>query len=130
MPHDKKQAPAVLVIDDDEAIRHVLTHMLGRMGFAALEAPDGATGINILRQNPDEIVAILLDLIMSGMSSAEVVAEAKRINENVRVILSSGASDDMVSDVFPNGAPGLFIRKPYRQQDLADLLEDLLPGSD
>jgi DNA-binding response OmpR family regulator len=117
----------VLVIDDDPAIRHVLTFMLTRIGFATLEAPDGETGAAVFRRESKEIVAVLLDVMMLGMSSADTVKEIQSVNKDVRILLCTGASDTMVEAVFPDGMPGASIHKPFQQQELAAALGDLLP---
>lgn len=126
MSDNPKQIGTVLVIDDDPAIRQVLFHMLKRMGFDVLTAQDGDTGVDIFRKRPDEIVAVILDVIMLGMNSVDAFEEMRRINKNVRVFLSSGATDDMVASAFPAKGIAGFIRKPYQQSELITALQCLL----
>jgi CheY-like chemotaxis protein len=96
--------------------------MLRMSGFTVLEAADGAAAIDLLRVNGGEIDLILLDMTIPGASSHEVVAEAARVRPNIRVILTSAYSLEMLKA--PVGASQIhgFIRKPYQLGDLVHTL--------
>jgi len=126
MSDTEQQNGTVLVIDDDPAIRHVLGFMLKRMGFNVLSVPDGKTGVDIYRNQTKEIVAVILDVIMLGMSSADTFKELQRINKDVQVYVSSGATDDVIEAAGPTGGMAGFIRKPYQQPELTAALGHLL----
>jgi two-component system, cell cycle sensor histidine kinase and response regulator CckA len=125
MSDTKETNGTVLVIDDDPAIRNVLTHMLRRMGFGVLTAPDADIGVDIYRKQSNEIVAVVLDMIMLGMNSIDAFKEMQRINKDVRVFLSSGATDDVVESAFPAKGIAGFIRKPYQQSELTAAFEGI-----
>jgi signal transduction histidine kinase/ActR/RegA family two-component response regulator len=122
-----KGTGTILVVDDEPMIRDVLKYMLQDLGFDVLAASDGNSGIETYRKNSKDIVAVLLDLIMPGISSADTFKEIRRINKDACIILSSGASEDLAKAQFPliEGISG-FIRKPYQRQELTDTLYKLL----
>jgi signal transduction histidine kinase/CheY-like chemotaxis protein len=112
----------VLVVEDEDPLRHAVVRMLRKAGFTILEAADGTTAIDLLRANPGRIDVILLDMTIPGASSHEVVAEAAQSGPNVRVILTSAYSQEMLT--LPMSASQIhgFIRKPYRLKDLVQTL--------
>jgi len=121
-----KGSGSVLIIDDEPMIREVLQYMLEDMGFEVLTGSDGQAGVDEYRKNSKKIVAVLLDVIMPGMSSADTLKEIRRINKDACVILSSGASEDLAKATFPAEGIAGFIHKPYRRVELMATLMKLL----
>jgi len=112
----------VLVVEDEDPLRRAVVRMLRKTGFAVLEAADGAAATELLRARGSEIDVILLDMTIPGASSHELVAEAARARPNIRVILTSAYSQEMLTP--PMSAPQIhgFIRKPYQVGDLVQTL--------
>jgi len=104
--------------------------MLRMAGFVVLEASNGTAAINLLRANEGTIDVILLDVTIPGASSHQVLAEAAaQDRKNIKVILTSAYSQEMVTPSF--SAPQIcgFIRKPFRLQDLVKTLRSALPAT-
>ena len=116
----------VLVVDDETFVRQVAQVVLERGGFEVLAAEDGRRGLEAFRGRAAEIVAVLLDMTMPDMSGDQVMAEMQAIRPDVRVILTSGFSQQDTMARF--GASGLagFIQKPYRPDELLDKLREVL----
>jgi two-component system cell cycle sensor histidine kinase/response regulator CckA len=108
----------VLVIDDEEPVRDAVTDILDLEGLAVLSAPDGPTGIDLYRQRQADIGLILLDLSMPGLNGEETFRELRLINPHVRVLLSSGYSQDEVAARFIGHSEVGFIQKPYDAEQL------------
>jgi CheY-like chemotaxis protein len=84
----------VLVVDDDEDLREVLTEILGARGYFVETACDGAEALARLRAGPSPSI-ILLDLRMPGMSGWEFCREQRRdpaLAEIPVLVLSGGSS--------------------------------------
>ena len=112
----------VLVADDEELIRKMVSDGLGKLGYKVITAGNGDEAVSTFRDKADDIDAVLLDLIMPGMEYREVFDKIRRIRNDARIILSSGyrlpdGARDMVLD---RGA--LFIQKPYRLNELSKLV--------
>ena len=99
--------------------------ILRRKGFEVLEAANGSVAIDLLRQG-GKIDAILLDLTIPGASSEEVLAEAAQARPNLRVILTSAYSEEMVTATKSSALVCAFIRKPFQLQDLLQRLRTAL----
>ena len=102
--------------------------MLSRLGFEVLTAGDGEEAIEIFRENPDEIAAVILDLSMPRMDGLTAFEELRKIDPGIRVILSSGYSKETATARF--AARGLtgFLEKPYRIDQLGEELGRVLGG--
>jgi two-component system, cell cycle sensor histidine kinase and response regulator CckA len=126
-PEEWKGSGAILVVDDEPMIRDVLKFMLMDLGFMVRTASDGRAAVDTYRKNADKIVAVLLDVVMPGMSSPDTLKELLKIDAKARVVLSSGASEDVARAQFKTveGISG-FIHKPYQRQDLMNKLYSLL----
>ncbi len=103
----------ILVIDDEEDVRDVVHAVLERRGVNVLSAADGPSGIRLFRENCDQVAAVLLDLNMPGMSGEAVFRELRQIKVDVRVVLSTGYSEQEAAVQFrPHEIAG-FVPKPY-----------------
>ena len=66
----------LLVVDDDEANRDMLSRRLERKGFSVTVAEDGSRAIELVRERPFDLV--LLDVLMPGLSGLEVLRELRQ----------------------------------------------------
>jgi len=117
---------SVLVIDDDVAIRETASMMLSAKGFSVLTAEDGQHGLEIFRQHKDQIVAVLLDMTMPNMNGEECFRELQRIRPDVKVLLSSGYTEDDATNRFTGMGLAGFVQKPYAAKHLHHSLRQAL----
>jgi len=116
----------VLVVDDEETIREVAVLMLEEIGFATLTAVNGQDAVDIYRQHAGEIVAVLLDMTMPKMDGSECFYALRRINPDVKVVLSSGYSEEEATTRFIGQGLGGFLHKPYTPEDLRATMTSIL----
>ncbi len=116
----------LLLIDDEEIVREMVTELLEQEGVEVLSAPDGARGVQLFREHSREIDVVLLDLSMPGLSGEETYARLHQIDPAARVILSSGYDHDEALRRFGASGPAGFIQKPYRPQQLMSAIERCL----
>jgi CheY-like chemotaxis protein len=120
----------VLVVDDHESIRELARPMLERLGFTVLVAQDGEEALKVFAANADDVQLVLLDLTMPGMAGDEVLEVIHRSHPDLPVILSSGhMRSDALSGTSVDRLSG-YLQKPYRGQELARLVADVLGLSD
>ena len=87
--------------------------MLRKNGFKVLEAANGSSAINLLRENRDNIDVILLDMTIPGASSCDVVAEAAQSIPDAKVVLTSAYGEEMLTPLMTAPQIRGFIRKPF-----------------
>ncbi len=118
---------AALVIDDEPHIREVAVAMLEDIGFAPVyKAEDGAEGVECYRAHRDEIEVVLLDMTMPRMNGESCFRELRKIDPDVRVILSSGYNEQDATNRFVGKGLAGFIQKPYAPNLLAAKVDEAL----
>jgi signal transduction histidine kinase/DNA-binding response OmpR family regulator len=83
----------VLVVEDVALIRMATVDMIEQLGFPAVEAGDGPEALALLRRDP-EIAILFTDLGLPGMDGRQLVAEARRLKPDLKVIVASGYSSE------------------------------------
>ncbi|MDQ6992830.1 MAG: ATP-binding protein [Mariprofundus sp.] len=116
----------ILVVDDDEAIRETAAMMLEAIGFKTMLAVDGLDAIAVYNKHQDKILAVLLDMTMPKMDGKSCFTELKRINPEVKVVLSSGYNEQEATDRFAGQGLAGFIQKPYLPDALKTTMRQAL----
>ena len=126
MEHTADNPTLVLIIDDEDAIRAVMGRMIERMGFRTLMASGGAAGIQLLTAHRDEILCVLLDLTMPGMSGEAVLAHLRQVRPDVRVVLMSGHSMEDMAQRYAHLQPTALLQKPFNLTTLRGTLDAIV----
>ncbi len=116
----------ILVVDDEEAVRNLTSEILERQGFTVLNAADGQEALDLFREHADEIVCVILDLTMPRMGGEACFDELRHIKDDVRVLLSSGYSEEEVTERFAGRGLAGFIQKPHNVATLKEKLAEIL----
>jgi CheY-like chemotaxis protein/two-component sensor histidine kinase len=124
------EGATALIVEDEAVLRKAVAAMLRKTGFEVLEAVDGSSAIGIIGANGSKIDAILLDMTIPGPSSHEVAAEATKRRPDVKVILTSAYSQEMVADLMSAPQIRSFIRKPYEFEDLLQKLRNAISNEE
>ncbi len=114
-----KGAGTILLVDDEEMIIDVGKQMLEKLGYKVIVAKSGKQAINIYEKNKAEIDMVILDMIMHGMSGRETYDKLKKINPDIKVLLSSGYSiNGQALEILNRGCDG-FIQKPFNMREIS-----------
>jgi signal transduction histidine kinase/ActR/RegA family two-component response regulator len=120
-------ATTVLVIDDDPAVRDLMTRFLDKMGYLAVQAPSGAEGLRLARElRPD---VITLDVVMPDMSGWDVLQELKNDAETASIPVIMVTIVDHETAGLAGGAANYLV-KPIDRDQLAVALHKYRVGSD
>ena len=106
--------PWILIVDDDENVLAIANDLIQRLGYNALIASNGVDALEILRRNQD-VSVLFSDIGMPGMNGEELARAAVAVRPGLRVILTSGGPR-------PPTIAVAFVPKPYRSNDLIDVL--------
>ena len=113
----------VLLVDDEETVCIVAERMLRRAGFTPLIAQDGQEAIDLLESHAAQVVCVLLDLTMPGMSGEDVFRKLHRTYPDVPIIMSSGYNENDIKQRFAGKRVAGIIQKPYRYAALMEVLK-------
>lgn len=118
---------AILVIEDDAAVRRVVAAGLSRGGYEAIEAASGDEGVDrFIRERPD---LVLCDLRMPGRAGDETIFLIRQLDPRVPIVAMSGDIVDgrpsMRDESMPPGAT-VRLGKPFALDELLSLVSVLL----
>ncbi len=117
------QQPAlVLVVDDEEMIRELITTMLGRAGYDVITAATASEAISQVEQW--EVSLVLTDINMPGsMTGLELIEELRALRPGLPIVLVTGAEGAAnLREALARGAAG-FVSKPFTPDDLCGVVE-------
>ena len=110
-----KERIRILIADDEEIIRDLLTEHLTEEGFNVVAVPSGEKALEIFSKDPDHLV--VTDIRMGGMSGVQLLEEVKKLDPDAQVIIiTSHASLDTAVATMRAGAYD-YIFKPFEDLD-------------
>jgi two-component system, cell cycle sensor histidine kinase and response regulator CckA len=120
----KKRAPlgggTVLLVEDEPLILKYCREMIQGLAFEVLTAAGGPAAIEIYKQQREKIDLVILDMIMPGMDGFGVFQILKKINPNIKVIITSGYTvDRRMNQILASGPHG-YLKKPYTLDELSE----------
>ena len=118
--------PVVLVIDDDNDVREVISDVLKMNGLDVLTADCGVAGVAAFEQHAGEVDLVLLDLIMPDKSGWDVFKELIAVQPDIKVILISGYIKDYRLDQLGGQRPVAIINKPFMNDALIETVRGAL----
>ncbi len=116
----------ILVVDDELAIREVTKATLEAFNYTILTASDGTEALALYAQHGDKIKVVLTDMMMPYLDGPATIRALQKLNPNVKVIASSGLTDN--GKAVEAGDLGVqhFLPKPYTADKLLKLLAEIL----
>ncbi|HXK16826.1 MAG TPA: PAS domain S-box protein [Polyangiaceae bacterium] len=129
--HDTKGGQGlVLVMDDDDMVRHMVGQMLLHLGYEAVPTSDGSEALartRLLLSEGKQLSAAMLDLtVRSGEGGRDTVGPLRELAPGVPIIASSGYSDDPVMAEPAQFGFSASLPKPFRLDELDELLARLV----
>ncbi len=104
----------ILLVEDEEAVRKLMRHILETHGYRVLAAPDGPTALGLWGAHASEIALLVTDMILpGGIGGAELARRLVAEKPDLRVLYCSGYSDDMLREDSPLRHGGSFVGKPF-----------------
>jgi CheY-like chemotaxis protein len=118
--------PRVLVVDDEETLRHSLYRNLESGGYDVLAASNGADALTICRTSIYPIQLLVTDYNLPQMTGVELARECVRLNPELSVLYISGASpgEELRADL--GARKRGFLAKPFRKAELLHKAKELL----
>jgi PAS domain S-box-containing protein len=127
-PHGKGEL--ILVVDDETAIRDVMSKILVRHGYTVLLAADGVEGVAMHAQHGAKINLVLADMMMPHMEGLAMIRTLKKLDPNLKIIATSGLAN--LADQNERGKElkslGVheFLSKPCSAEDLLATVNKIL----
>jgi CheY-like chemotaxis protein len=109
----------ILVVEDEPAVREILTEILHAHGYRVLQANDGLEALAIWSERQAEIDLVVTDIVMPNGLLGNVLADRLLAEKKeLKIIFSSGYSEDFATMDRPSQRQITFLQKPYRLEEL------------
>jgi CheY-like chemotaxis protein len=108
----------VLLVEDEEALRRFLRHVLERAGYAVVEAADSRQALAMAERYGQRIHLLLTDVVMPGMSGGQLAAEFLEKWPETSVLFMSGYAHDVVVQHIVHTSGAAFLQKPFTPEVL------------
>lgn len=115
----------VLVVEDDDMVREHVVQQFASLGYEVSEAPDGPTGLAIVRESAN-IDLLFTDIVMTGGMSGYDLAEAvEELRPEVPILFTSGYIELNIVSAGRRSQDFELLQKPYRRRELAERLRKM-----
>ena len=120
----------ILLAEDDAAMRALTRHVLEAGGYRVLEAADGDQALTLAQASKkDEIDLLLTDVVMPRLSGPGLVERLGASHPNLKIIYTSGYTDELLAHHGAIGRGIVFLEKPFTRESLLQAVQTALAGS-
>ena len=125
-PSPDRETKTLLLVDDEDVIIRIAMRMIAKLGYEGLVARNGQEAIELYQTHPTQISLVLLDMVMPKMDGPETFNELKKINPNIKILITSGhGTTAKVKKMLAQGGAG-FIPKPFDLDQLSQAIGKIL----
>jgi CheY-like chemotaxis protein len=117
----------ILVVEDDELVRNYVLTQLHSLGYVTLDAANAIEAL-ILARNGHSFDLLFTDVIMPGMNGRQLADEMAKIRPGLRVLYTSGYTENAIMHHGRLDDGVLLLAKPYRKSDMAMMVRKALAG--
>ena len=116
----------LLLVEDEEGVRKLLTHVLQKRGYNVVAACDGEEALQIFERRGDDIHLVLTDMVMPRMGGRTLGVRLRELRPDLKIIYMSGYTDDVLVRTGALGPGMSFLQKPLRPEVLAAKVRESL----
>jgi len=116
----------ILIVEDEEFLRELAGRMLQMAGYTVLTASDGEEALQLLGRYDSPVHLVLTDVVMPGISGRELATRLATSHASVKVLYTSGYTDDVILRHGLLDRTTHFLSKPYSMEDLTRKVREAL----
>ncbi|TQF28593.1 CHASE3 domain-containing protein [Bradyrhizobium sp. UNPA324] len=122
-------AETIFVVEDDNLVRNFVTAQLQSLGYKTIAAPDGKSALDLIVAGQKFDLLFTDVVIPGGMSGRELADEVAKLRPGVKVLYTSGYTDNAIVHHGKLDDGVLLLTKPYRRNQLAEMIRKALGTS-
>jgi CheY-like chemotaxis protein len=120
----------ILVVEDETAVRDIVTEILHSQGYRVLQAADGVDALAVWTEKQNEIDLVVTDIVMPNGLRGNILADRLLAEKkDLKIIFSSGYSEDFATVDSPTDRQITFLQKPYRLEELVHKVRQCLDST-
>ena len=116
---------SILLVDDDNAVRSFVAHVLRKSGFTVFEAENGQHALELIDEQLNDIDVVMTDVEMPEMDGPSMYAEIIRRNHQPKIIFMSGYTEEDLLAAHPE-IDFLFLKKPFENREMIETVKKAL----
>lgn len=117
----------ILFVEDDDAIRNLSVMILAREGYLILQASDGEEAVKLIESHKGKTIHLICsDIVMPKLSGKELVDKIRKHDPKMKVLFTSGYTDNVIVRQEIMDASVDFINKPYTPRELLFKIREVL----
>ena len=122
-------AGTILVVEDHADTRRLVDQALRGIGYQVITASGGNEAVTLVKAHPGVIDLLISEVLLWGMTGAELYGQIRQRHQKLRVLFISGYSEEVLQQhgVSPTTAP--FLRKPFGATVLVERVRDVLQAA-
>jgi CheY-like chemotaxis protein len=119
----------ILVVEDEEDVLKLARSIVERAGYKTLTARNGTEALRIIEASEEPVHLLLTDVVMPGMSGRALADGAQSLRPGLRVLFTSGYTDDAIVHHGVLDAGTHLLEKPYSRKTLLAAVRAALDGT-
>ena len=116
----------VLIVEDEEDVRVLISRVLSRYGYTVLEAKNPGEALLICETYENPIDILISDIVMQHISGIKLAERLKKIKSELKVLLISGYPDKTIREKTSNYYEDAFLSKPFTPEELISEIRRIL----
>ncbi|MBN1270548.1 MAG: response regulator [Kiritimatiellae bacterium] len=125
-PELPRGTETILVVEDEESVRHFTVKILETLGYRVLQAGNGGEALLVFELEKGPIDLVLTDVVMPLMNGRELVRRLKESGQAFKVLYTTGFSEDVFADRETDAANIPLLQKPYTREVLGRMVRQIL----
>ena len=119
----------ILVIDDQESMRSIISQMLEDKGHKVVTAEDGEQGLRTFEENPASFNLVMCDVNLPKIDGFEFLKRVKTAHPKIPVILLTGTNEDMAQYMGKEYKADAVLKKPFIVEDVMQIVEAIIASN-
>jgi DNA-binding NtrC family response regulator len=121
-----KENRTALIVDDEETMLDIESFILRKIGFNTLKASNSLEACRLYEDKKEHIDIVVLDMRMPDENGTDTYKRLKRMNPNIKVLISTGSEKDRDVDEILNDGQNGFIKKPFKFDEFTSNVNTIL----
>ena len=112
-PLPRGKGESILVVDDEESVRHIMRNTLENFGYRTVGAADGSEAVALLRDAPALFDAALVDMQMPGLDGGRTIVALRHLRPDLPIVAASGLATNENKQAAASNGVRHFLAKPF-----------------